>query len=436
MQFNYKNTCLISDEDILKKSEEVLSYLGHLRTVAQISSYDFPESSINLPFDGDVLKDALRIKDEKVSKNLKYIILIGIGGSNLGAKAVYDALYGYFDILESERFPKIIFIDTNDAEFLLKLEDFLNSKIKKPEEVIINLISKSGGTIESSVNFEIIYNILKNKFTDIDERIVITSDFKSKLWNVAEIKNFAILKIPEKVGGRFSVFSTVGIFPLCAVGIDIEKFIDGAKEIRDRCIKEEVLENPAILSAVITFLNYKEGKIINDNFFFHSELESLGKWYRQLLAESIGKDKDINNKKVNAGITPTVSIGSTDLHSMAQLYLSGPKDKFTTFLWSQGNNSDLKISAELSLPGLVKNIENKSITNIMESILLGVETSYKKKKLPFVEIILPEIFAYTLGQFMQFKMMETMFLGNLFNVNTFNQPNVDDYKKEIEQLLK
>ncbi|MEK7576018.1 MAG: hypothetical protein AAB491_02985 [Patescibacteria group bacterium] len=418
MKFNYKNSCQINEEEILKASERALPYLEHLRTVAQISSYDFPESSIILPFDGDVARDVLRIKDEKVGKDLKYIILIGIGGSNLGAKAVYDALHGYFDILEPDRYPKIIFTDTNDFEFLSRLEKFLENKIREPKEILINIISESGKTLETMVNMEFIMGILEKRFTNAKERVVVISHPNSNLIKDAQDKNISSLSVPEKIGGRFSVFSAAGLFPLCVAGIDIEKFIDGAKEARDRCISEEILENTAILSAIINFLNFKNGKIITDSFIFHTELESLGKWYRQLLAESIGKEKDINNKKVNTGITPTVSIGSTDLHSVAQLYLGGPRDKFTYFLWSNNKNFSSRIY------------------DTMEAIYNGVKIIYNKKKLPFVEIILSEISAYTLGQFMQFKMTETMFLGNLFNINTFNQPNIDDYKKEVEQLLK
>lgn len=410
MEFFYKDTCLISEKDIKKTGEIIAPYLRHLRTVSQINTYDFPESSINLPFDNDLLEDVLKVKKEKVTGKLKYLIVVGIGGSNLGARAVYDALRGYFDILEPDRFPKIIFLDTNDPAFLRKTEEFLNLKVKKPEEVLINAISQSGETTETIVNLEFIVNILKRCFTEAKNRLVITTEFQSKFWEIAKEKGILALRLPEKVGGRYSVFSSVGLFPLVSVGIDIKELLNGAKEMREQCLKEDFLKNPAILSAITLFLNFKRGKIINDNFLFHPELESLGKWYRQLIAESLGKEKDIDGNIVNTGITPTVSIGSIDLHSMAQLYLGGPKDKFTTFVWS-GNDK------------------------IMKAIYEGVKRAYIKKGLPFAEVILPDISAYSLGQFLQFKMTEMMLLGNLMHVNAFNQPNIEDYKKEIRDIL-
>jgi glucose-6-phosphate isomerase len=434
MEFYYKNSCLIKEENILKTAEETRPYLEHLRTVAQISSYDFPESSINLPFDGDILRSVLNIKKEKVSDDLKLMIIIGIGGSKLGTKAVYDAIYGYFNFFNDKNSQQVIFLDTNDVEFMSKLVDLLKNKISKPSEVLINVISKSGDTLEVIVNFETIYNVLKEKFSDINNRIVVITQKNSKLWEAAEKNNLSFLVIPEKVGGRFSLFSSVGIFPLSVIGIDAEELLKGAREARADCLNEKILKNSAMLSAIIIFLNFKNGKTINDNFLFHPELESLGKWYRQLMAESLGKERDINNKKINIGITPTVSIGLADLHSMAQLYLGGPSDKFTTFVWAK-TSQELKTPESFVFSDSAKVIENKSIGSTMENIIEGVKNAYKKKKLPFVEIVLPDISAYSLGYFMQFKMIEIMFLANLFNVNAFSQPNVEEYKEEVKQLF-
>lgn len=410
MDFSYKDTCQISEKDIYKTGETLLPYLSHIKNAASANHYDSPENSVNLPFDSDILRDILEIKKEKNAAKLKYIIVVGIGGSNLGAKAVYDAIYGHFDILEPSRFPKMIFMDTNDAGFTKRIGEFIKLKIKNPEEILVNVVSASGKTIETISNFEFIVKAIENKFKNANERFVITTDFQSDLWKEAEERNMAVLKIPQKISGRYSVFSAVGLFPIACAGIDIEKLLKGAVEMRNRCFEEDISLNPAILSTAVIFLNYKQGKIINDSFFFHPELESLGKWYRQLMAESLGKEKDINGKTVNFGITPSVSIGSTDLHSMAQLYLGGPKDKFTNFLCSG---------------------ENK----IMKAIYESVKKSYAKKNLPFVEIILDDISAGSLGEFMQFKMIEMMFLANLAQVNAFNQPNVEEYKIEAKKLF-
>lgn len=432
MKLFYKDSSLIKEKEIKKINEILGPYLEHLKKVAKTNNYDFPESSINLPFDKDLVQSIEQLKKEKITDELKYIIDIGIGGSSLGTKAIYDALYGYFDLIKPKRFPKIIFIDTNDPKFLESLENFLKTEIKKPSEIIINTISKSGSTTETIVNLEILEKSLKQA----KERLVITTDFGSKLWHKAEKQNISRLAIPKQVGGRYSVFSSVGLFPLIAMGLNINELLNGAQTMREKCLEKDVFENPAALSAIIIFLQYKQGKNINDNFFFHPELESLGKWYRQLMGESIGKEKDIEGRVVNVGITPTVSIGSTDLHSMGQLYLGGPKDKFTTFIGAGAHHNMADIPCVLMFPDLVEGIECKSADEIMKAILEGVKIAYKKRGLPFIEAVLSDISLHSLGQFLQFKMIEMMFLGKLLRVNAFNQPNVESYKTETKRILR
>lgn len=429
MNFSFKDS-LLSKDEITNTAKTLDPYLKHLRKVSQEGIYDYDESSINLAFDDGILNQALKLKEEIVSDKLKYFIDIGIGGSNLGTKAIYDSLFGYFDSLEPNRFPKMIFADTNDPEFLIKLKNLLK-EVDSPEQVLINAISKSGTTTETAVNLEVILASLSKKFSQATDRLVATTDQDSKLWNQAIEKNIQVLSIPKKVGGRYSVFSAVGLFPLLVLGIRIEKLLAGARNIRQWCLADS-LDNPALVSAIVLFRHSQHDKAINDNFFFHPELESVGKWYRQLMGESIGKEKDLTGKEIRAGITPTVSVGSTDLHSMAQLYLGGPKDKVTTFVYSDKSEAVAVPAGEFEL---VENIEGKKTSEIMTAILEGVKLAYAKKGLPFMEVILADISEYSLGEFLQFKMMEMMFLGKLLGVNTFDQPNVEEYKTETRKIL-
>ena len=189
-----------------------------------------------------------------------------------------------------------------------------------------------------------------------------------------------------------------------------------------------------MVSAAVLFENFRMGKTINDNFIFHPELESLGKWYRQLLGESIGKEHDRDMKVVRIGITPTVSIGSTDLHSVGQLYLGGPEDKLTTFISAEFNKRGNAITPEV-FAGAEEGIAGKKPADVAEAILKGVKIAYEKKGLPFMEVLLPDITPASLGAFMQWKMMEMMYLGELFNVNPFDQPNVESYKTETKSIL-
>jgi len=427
------NNSPVSMSDIKQLWEENISYKSRLVEVLKNGGYEEPEASLNLPSDDSLLDQVKALKNKFESSKLKYILDIGIGGSNLGTKAVYDALFGYFDLIEPGRSPKIIFLDTVDPEFLDKLSKFLETVSE--EEILVNAISKSGGTTETTANLEIVLAVLKNRFENPNSRVVITTDFESKLWNKARELGIETLSIPKTVGGRYSVFSTVGLFPLSFL-IDIEELRQGARDAIATAINTDIAESSnAFVSAAVLFLSSKSGLRINDNFFFHPELESIGKWYRQLMGESIGKEENLSGEKVFAGITPTVSIGSTDLHSVGQLYLGGPKDKITTFVSAEKREVSVSVPENLTMPGLVEHIQGKNAAEIMGAILQGVKIAYQKKDRAFMEVLLDDLSVRSLGEFLQFKMIEMMFLGQLLSVNPFDQPNVEDYKVETKNIL-
>lgn len=435
MKFNYQNS-LLTNSQISSEAKKIESYVKHLQEVVSKNDYSFAESSINLAADEALLKTVFDLKRSVETKNLKYIIDIGIGGSNLGTKAVYDALYGFYDILEPNRFPKMLFADTTNPQFLSKLKQFIEKEVQSADEIIINAISKSGGTTETTANMELIADMVVARFgRDALKRLVITTDEGSKLWNAAKNLGLPIMVLPKSVGGRYSVLSAVGLFPLAMAGVDIEALRNGALKAQKIGISDSLENNPSLLSAVMLFLHAKEGRTINDNFIFNQELESVGKWYRQLMGESIGKEHDLQNNVVHAGITPTVSIGSTDLHSVGQLYLGGPRDKFTAFISAEKTEGDVTISEKSFMPGLVEGIYGKKASDIMSAILGGVKAAYANQKLPFMEVVLENISEESIGEFLQFKMIEMMYLGKLLNVNTFDQPHVELYKIETKKIL-
>jgi len=434
MKLKHYGTAHLKQAELRRAAKHLATYLKLLNEVYKTKAGNLHESSINLVRDPELLKTLKTLVREKGGKKLKYIIVAGIGGSNLGTKAVYDALFGFFDVLEPNRFPKIIFADTTHPEILKKLHKLVTHDIKSADEILLNIISKSGGTTETAANTEVILDMLRRKIKFPLDRLVVTTDEGSKLWNLAKEKNVALLEIPKPVGGRFSVFSAVGLFPLLLSGIDIGALLGGANVVLKKCLSNE-LSNPALISAATLQKNYAMGKNIFDSFIFNPELESLGKWYRQLLGESIGKEENQKGDLVNIGITPTVSIGSTDLHSVGQLYLGGPKDKFTAFISAEKSNSDVKTPEKFTFP-VVQGITGISVQKIRNAILNGVKAAYRKKNLPYLEIKLPDISAGSIGEFMQFKMIEIMFLGNLLGVNAFDQPNVELYKTETKRLLK
>jgi len=429
MKFNIVNSS-ITNARKPKLDEYLRSYIDHLRYVADQNTYDAPESSINLPFDQTLLGEVQNLASSLQNPHLKYIFVVGIGGSNLGTKAVYDALFGYTDNLERAT-PQIIFLDTPNPAFLEKIQTFAD-RISSPEEVLINVISKSGTTTETIMNANILCEALEHQIEELSSRIVVTTDEQSKLWYKADKEGMHRLAIPEQVGGRYSVLSAVGLFPLAAAGIDIENLRQGAADMRSRCLEHQ--GNPALMSAQVIYDAYENGAHVADQFVFNAELASLGQWYRQLMGESLGKEHNLAGKTVNAGLTPTVSVGSTDLHSVGQLYLGGPNDKITTFISALPKDAPTNPRGGL-FDGLVSEIDEQSASDVMSAILEGVKTAYTKQNLPALELTLEEIVPYHLGEFLQFKMIEIMLLGKLMNVNAFNQPHVELYKEETRRLL-
>lgn len=365
---------------------------SYIKLLKEIKKFEVPESFNNLPFDETALKQSQEMKHKMVDSELKYIFVIGIGGSNLGTKAIYDSYYGFYDTLEADRFPKIFFMDSFESRFLDRVLRFIENNVKSEHEILINVVSKSGTTTETYYNIE---SLLK-KHRYLARRVVATTNENSILWKHATHR----LPIPHSVGGRYSVFSNVGIFPLMCADINVVELLKGAME----ATRISMLADKNNLAALSATATYESGKPINENFYFAPQLESLGKWHRQLMAESLGKD--------GKGITPTVAIGSTDLHSIAQLHLGGPKDKYFNFVSVEKDNK------------------------VKSAILHSVLQSYEKKKLPVAQTIFEDTSEKSLGFFMQFKMFETIFLGKLLGINAFDQPNVEDYKVNTKKLLK
>lgn len=434
MKLLYKDSSFVKDAEIVVVNEGLLPYIKTLQEIAKKNEYADVECSMNCPFDEINIAKVKEVAKQKASERLKYIFLIGIGGSNLGTKAIYDAVHGYFDVLEGERNPKMIFVDTTNSEQLIRCGSLI-STLSTKEEVLIISISKSGGTAETTANTEIILSQYTEKFGDAFDRVVVITDENSPLWNASVAKNIAVLPLHGLVGGRYSVFSPVGLFPLLMLGYDVDGMLLRVRAMRDACLEIDIEKNPAALSAIITFIQYARGKNINDTFVFHSELESVGKWYRQLMGESIGKEQDKSGNTVNAGITPIVSVGSTDLHSMGQLYLGGPKDKLTTFIYADDARTVVSMPEHRIFPELVSMIEGKTARQIMDAILGGTKIAYTKRELPYMMVVLPEISAASIGEYFQFKMMEMMYLAHLLEVNAFDQPNVESYKVETKMFL-
>lgn len=408
MRFDFDN-CGFSRKELEQTAAEVLPYVEEVREKLSAKTYDFPEGFLFLPSDEKILAEVKALAHEKDDSNLAGIVLVGIGGSNLGAMAFTKAV-------KTKR--EVLYLETVDPAALAEILEKLKSAYSEGRHYLIVLISKSGTTTETIANFGALIPEFQNLDKNFQKHIVAITDKNSKLWQYAEDKGFAKLAVPKLVGGRYSVFSAVGLFPLLLAGMDIEKILRAAYQVD---------EKQALASAAANFLNFQSGKTIHNLFTFSSVLEGIGKWWRQLVGESLGKE--------GKGTTPIVSIGSTDLHSLGQLYFDGPQDKFTTFLSIKDWGADFAVSSNENLSSLTPDIEGKTLTEIMNVIFQGVKTSYAKKKMPFIEIELERISEEEIASFLQFKMLETTYLAKLFGVNAFDQPAVEDYKEETRKIL-
>ncbi len=421
LRFDFSNSS-VNEKDIAKN---ILKLKPYIEEMQRIKDFSKPFCSINLPSEKILLKKTKEMIKEKLKLKPKLLVVIGIGGSNLGTMAVQEAILGKDYNLMNPKI-KVIYLDAIDPDAFTRYKRLIEYFLSQKEKVLVNVISKSGTTTETIANFEAVLSLLKKYDKNYSNSIVITTDKGSKLWKYGLKEKYSLLEVPGNVGGRYSVLSAVGLFPLGILGVPIIQLLEGAKSMKERCLQVNE-KNPAAVSASIQFYHYNKNKKISDLFLFASDLESLGKWNRQLIAESLGKKKK--------GITPTTSIGPIDLHSMAQLYLSGPSDKFTSFVRVKNFNEQVKVPINEDF-SFIKEIQGKSFKRITDAILDGTKIAYQKAKKPFIEITLEQKDAYSIGQFLQFKMFETMFLAKLMNVNAFDQPDVEKYKIETRKLLK
>lgn len=414
---------MIRQRRIEKIADNLRAYRESLRETSLSTGYATPESSLQLPFDEAMLKRVKEAAQAIRRPTLQYVIVIGIGGSNLGAQAVYEAIAGSMNLLV-DRLPKLLFLDTVSDEKMTSVTRVLERHPNSDDFAAI-IISKSGTTTETIANAEVLWTFIQEQFGDPRDRFTVITDKGSKLWNIAQEKKILCLEIPQQVGGRFSVMSAVGLLPLALANIEIDDLRAGARVAIEDGVSEDLSRNHALVCAILTFIHHKR-RPIHNIFHFSPKLEALGKWYRQLVSESLGKN--------GRGYTPIVSIGSTDLHSQAQLYWGGPDDKWTNLIYSFYGNVNY-VPRSLAMHGLVQNLMGKSLEDIQRAILGGVKSAYEKTRRPYLEIDMNGINAWELGYYMQFRMLEVMYLARLMKVNCFDQPQVELYKTTTRELL-
>lgn len=370
-----------------------------------------------------------------VENRFESILVLGIGGSALGGMAVTEALLKpYWNLLTPEQrngFPKIFFLDNIDPDSINGLLDILDLN-----KTLVNVITKSGDTAETMSQYMIIKDRLEKELGDNYRRnIVVTTDKKMGiLRQLADQEGYKIFYVPDDVGGRFSVFSSVGLVPFALVGLDIDKIINGIKDMDIELRNTDIRENIAAQYALINYLMNKKGKNISVLMPYSSRLRYIPDWYTQLIAESLGKEFDRAGEKVFAGITPLKAIGATDQHSQIQLFNEGPNDKTITFIRVNEFDTVLEIPKIFEYTG-VGYLGGKTINDLMNAEADSTRVSLADYQKPTITITIDKIDEYNIAQLLYMLEVQTAIAGELYNIDAFNQPGVEQAKNYTYALM-
>ena len=371
-----------------------------------------------------------------IKDRFENILVLGIGGSALGGIAVTEALLKpYWNLLTEERregLPRIFFLDNIDPDAISSLLDILDLK-----KTLVNVITKSGSTAETMSQFMIVKDRLEKELGDTYRyNFVATTDKKTGvLRQIAEQEGYKTFVVPDDVGGRFSVFSAVGLLPLALVGIDIDAIVNGVKDMDLALKNTDIRENIAAQNALIHYLmDTKKGKNLSVMMPYSSRLKYVSDWYVQLWAESLGKNKDKNGADVNIGPTPIKALGATDQHSQIQLYNEGPNNKVINFIRVEEFDTTLEIPRIFEYTG-IGYLGGKTINQLINAEADSTRVALSDYCRPTVTITLPKVDGYNVGQLLYMLEVQTAIAGELYNINTFNQPGVEQAKNYTYALM-
>ena len=385
---------------------------------------------VNLPTNYDKEEfDRIKKSAKKIQSDSDYLIVVGIGGSYLGARAVIEALNNNFTNFmskEEHKLPKIIFAGNSiSSTYLSELVDFLKDK-----EFSINVISKSGTTTEPAIAFRVLKELLENKYTKeiAKTRIYATTDkSRGALKTLADKEGYETFVVPDDVGGRYSVLTAVGLLPIAVSGIDIDCIMKGAKDAQDEFAKTDIMKNDAVLYAIMRNILYRKGKSIEILVNYEPQMMFFNEWFKQLYGESEGKDQK--------GIFPASVVFSTDLHSMGQFIQDGSRNIFETVINIGKPKSDIVIkSDEQDLDGL-NYIAGKTLDFVNNKAMDATMLAHIDGGVPNFVVNIESLNGYNLGYLIYFFEYACGVSGYINSVNPFDQEGVEDYKKNMFALL-
>jgi len=387
---------------------------------------------VDLP---DRLDDARKIAAWARKKRDQFdtLVVLGIGGSALGNNAMQQALrpltWNLLDRKTRKGGMRLFVFDNVDPRWAADLLGALDLK-----KTLFNVISKSGTTAESLAAYFIFRKAVEKAVgvKKASKHFVFTTDAqKGYLRELAVREQADSFEVPGNVGGRFSVLTPVGLVSAALTGIDITQLLAGARAMKLRCRTSSLKDNPAAAYAAIQYLYYQKGVKLSVLMPYSQSLWSVADWYRQLWAESLGKKMDRAGKVVNAGPTPIKALGVTDQHSQAQLYMEGPFDKVIAFLSVEDFGLTVKI------PAVDKGhyLSNRSLNELLKAEEQGTRAALTKAERPNLTVSVSEISAFTVGELFFFFEMATAYMGELMNINAFDQPGVELAKVYTHALM-
>ncbi|MDD3237712.1 MAG: glucose-6-phosphate isomerase [Candidatus Gastranaerophilales bacterium] len=442
IEFNYNNvrSCVIGDENGLDIESEFNEYGSKITSIiADLNSRkDKPGQWLqwmNLGYNEETVwyvKEYAAMVEDRFDN----VLILGIGGSALGGMAVCEALLKpYWNFLTPEQrknFPRIFFLDNIDPDQINGLLDVLDLK-----KTLVNVITKSGSTAETMSQYMVVMNKLKEELgDDYRKNIVATTDENTGiLRQLSDQEGYKTFVVPDDVGGRYSVFSAVGLLPFALVGLDVDEMVHGVKDM-DLILKNiDIHHNIAAQNALIHYLmDTKKGKNLSVMMPYSSRLKYISDWYVQLWAESLGKEYDRAGNKVNVGPTPIKAVGVTDQHSQIQLYNEGPNDKIINFVRVKEFDTTLEIPNVFEYTG-INYLGGKTINDLLNAEADSTKVTLTDFNRPNVTITVPKIDAYHVGQLLYMLEVQTAIAGELYNINAFDQPGVEQAKNYTYALM-
>ncbi len=369
---------------------------------------------------------AIKRAADKIKGNSDILIVIGIGGSYLGARAVIEFLKSNNYNALRKSTPEIYFAGNSvSSSYLAELVKLCDGK-----DISVNVISKSGETTEPAVAFRVFRDLLVNKYgkDGARERIFVTTDkSRGKLKELATREGYETFVVPDDIGGRFSVLTAVGLLPIAAAGIDIDALMQGAAAARDAYSQPGIEKNDCCKYAAIRNILYRKGKKIELCVGYEPSFTMFGEWFKQLFGESEGKD--------GKGLFPASAIFSTDLHSLGQYVQQGERDLFETVVFVNEPKFDVEIKADADNADGLNFLAGKTVSFINRKAFEATALAHADGGVPGIVLEVPDHSEFSLGWLLYFFEQSCGISGYLLGVNPFDQPGVEDYKKNMYALL-